>query len=214
MMTTLYVYDHIARKFGVHCLDRKDSLPYLTHRGISIGQFLSGSHTDIAWTDRRLLAAYDRLCELWGGTLPCLGGFKRLFDGNFKSAHYAGLALHIACPAEKDAFFLLQKYAHKVFTHVDPPYLTPGWLYAELASAPAMPWGYGYPALSPDAAGVHVFVLQDALLRLGHHRGALTGRMDAATLEAAARFRARHGLTQTVSVGGTFWQALFRELMQ
>ena len=98
-MTILYVYDHLSRGIETHRLSRGDPLPYLAHGHISAGQFLAGSHTDIAWADRRLLYAYDRLCALWGKGLTVCGGFRRLQSGGCRdqSPHYAGLALNITC---------------------------------------------------------------------------------------------------------------------
>lgn len=213
-MTILYVYDHLSRGIETHRLSRGDPLPYLAHGHISAGQFLAGSHTDIAWTDRRLLYAYDRLCALWGEKLTVCGGFRRLQSGGCReqSPHYAGLALNITCRdgAELESLRKLT-LGSGIFTRVDPSYLTPTWLHGEVCVVPPALAGNGYPVLTPDICGVHVFVLQDALILTGDHRGALTGRMDAATLEAAARFRQKAGLSSPM-VGGLFWKALFRAL--
>lgn len=214
MTTVLYLCDSVSCRIEEYLLSSEDTLPHLAPRELTLGQFSRGSHTDAVWTDFRLLYAYDRLRSAWGERLSGSGGFRRLYDGGIpeQSARYAGLALNVRTEPQKLASLQKTALSLGVFSRVAPLYLTPAWLHLEVRIAPPALPGGGYPALYPGAAGAYVFLLQDALLLTGDHRGALTGRMDAATLEAAARFRQRSGLPQFPYISGLFWKELFSAL--
>lgn len=209
-MTVLFLYDHNAQRFERF---QGSELPYLTYGRISMRGFLGQSDTDVAWTDLRLLQAYDAFCELNSGSVYVGAGFKRVGSGlhTGQSAHYAGLALHMAQGAGSVELEQLRLLAaeSEVFSYVEPSHLAPVWVHAEISAAPSCSLSRGYPHLSRGMSGVHVFVLQDALLCCGFAT-ALTGVFDAATERALQRFRESEGLIMSASADLPFWNRLMK----
>ena len=204
-MTVLFLYDHNARRF-----ERFEGaeLPYLTYGRIAMRGFLGQSDTDMAWTDMRLLEAYDAFCEMNAGSVYVGAGFKRVGSGLYsgQSPHYAGLALHMgqgASSVEREQLRLLAAET-ELFSYVEPSHLAPVWVHAEITAAPSCSLSRGYPNLSRGMSGVHVFVLQDALLCCGFN-AALTGVFDAATERALLRFRESEGLMPSAFTDLSLW---------
>ncbi len=213
-MTVLYLYDNTARAFERHvCAE----LPYLEHGRIAMRSFLGQRGGDIAWTDMRLLRAYDALCEANGGPLYVSTGFKRVQSGLHpgQSAHYAGLALHMGQGMSGDEREELRALAAQTeaFHYVEPAYIAPAWVHAEVFAAPSCRLARGYPYLERGMSGVHVFVLQDALLLCGYS-AALTGVVDAATERALQRFRFDEGLIPCACADAALWKRLMERALE
>jgi hypothetical protein len=210
-MTALFLYDNNAR-----CFERFEGseLPYLTYGRITMRGFLGQSDTDVAWTDLRLLKAYDALCEINAASVYVGAGFKRVGSGlcSGQSAHYAGLALHMGqgvSSVEREQLRILAAET-TLFSYVEPSHLAPVWVHAEISAAPSCSLSRSYPNLSRGMSGVHVFVLQDALLCCGFHT-ALTGIFDAATERALLRFRESEGLMPSASADLPLWNRLIKK---
>ena len=216
-MMTLYLYDPVSDRMEEHRLSQGEMLPHLKYGTLTIGQFAC-CPTDIVWTDLRALKAYDHLCHVWGEGIRVSSAFRRIREGGFRgqSPHYSGLAFNMAYRMEPSALEQLRRLAVRLdgFDRVDPAYLTPTWIHAEISvAASAFPRG-GYPRLFPGMCGVHVFLLQDMLILLGDYAGPMTGRLDPATLDAVFRFQRRKSLPELAFVGGRFWQELMTEVQR
>lgn len=209
-MTALYIYDHNSGEFTRHT---GAAIPFLAHGRIAVRGFLGQSAADVAWTDLRLLNAYDALCLEFGAPIYVGAGFCRTHSGLHagQSAHYAGLALHMG---QGMSFFEREKLrllatGSGLFSYVEPSHLAPVWVHAELSVAPSCSLARGYPYLARGMRGVHVFVLQDALLRAGQST-ALTGAFDDLTERALLRFRGNEGLAPDAYVDAPLWDLLLR----
>ena len=210
----LWIYDHESKRIAA-C--ETEALPYLRWVGLTRAQFVGASRAPVAWTDRRLLEKYDRLCRMWGGPLPVYSAFHALAGRAHKgqSLHYAGLALdvgHSLAPAElEDLRRLALKYGD--FTYVEPAHVAPTWVHVELAVAPSASGGFfGYPELSPKDEGVYVFLLQDALRLLGLYHDALTGRFNRSTAQGLKSFYQTAKLPGDGVVSAAAWRALMAAL--
>ena len=213
-MTVLFLYNHSTQEFErFACAE----LPYLTHGRIAMRGFLGQSDTDLAWTDLRLLEAYDAFCEASDTPVYVGAGFRRVGSGLHagQSAPYAGLALHLGQGSNSEERERLRQLASEteLFSYVEPNYLAPVWIHAEVYAAPPCGLSRGYPYLSRGMSGVHVFVLQDALLCCGYS-AALTGVFDAVTERALVRFREAEGLAPGVCADLTLWKRLMKRALE
>ena len=209
----LWIYDHKEKRME-ECLT--EDLPYLRWSRLTQEQFLGGATPSLAWTDRRLLEAYDQLCALFGSTIPVTGGFHRLSSGihTGQSAHYAGLALDLGSHFPDLEREELRRCAIQYggFGYVEPPCIAPTWVHVELIpAAPALP-DQGYPALGLGDRGVHVLVLEQALCLLGMYRGAITGVYSAATEDGIGRFCRWQAEPVSTRVTGRLWRSIFAVL--
>lgn len=210
----LWIYDHESKQITA-C--ETESLPYLRWVGLTRAQFVGASRPPVAWTDRRLLEKYDRLCRMWGGPLPVYSAFHALAGRAHRgqSLHYAGLALDVGHTLGHTELEELRRLALKYgdFTYVEPAHMAPTWVHVELAVAPSASGGFfGYPELSFQDEGVYVFVLQEALRLLDLYHDALTGRFNRSTLQALASFFPTAALPGGGGVGAAAWRALMAAL--
>lgn len=196
-MAMIFVYDHTVG--GFRCGTGEPLPVLLREHAFSRRQGYGGP----AWTDRRLVRAYQAACaEL--GPIEVEACFKR--PGRGQSAHYAGLALDMGRELPPYRRRELREFclASPLFAYVEPPYLTPTWVHAEVSVAPACGPGRGYPFLAPGDAGPHVFLLQELLNQRGFPC-LMTGRFSETTRLALLRYQRRHGLPAHGHADGELW---------
>jgi hypothetical protein len=205
-MATLFIYNQAESRMEI--CPYEGNLPYVWNSRLSAAEFAGREHTDIAWTDRRLLEAYDSLCCVWGGPLKVNHAFCRIKSRMHKaqSAHYAGLAMDIGRGMKLSDLGKLRALAVKTgdWGYVEPSHIAPTWVHVELrlGSAP------GYPALSAGDRSVYCFVLQDALKAIGYEIP-FTGIMDASTVNALKKFQMQNALQISGKANRKTWKALF-----
>lgn len=101
---------------------------------------------------------------------------------------------------------------NKLFTYVEPKYLTPTWVHVDKRDTrPACSTG-GYPLVKFGSKGVYVAVLQDALNTLGYNAGAIDGIFGNNTKNAVLRYQRSRGLTADGIVGCNTWRALTQQV--
>lgn len=198
-MAMLFIFDHHSGSF--RCTRGAPPGAPLEIRALWQGH---GGYP--AWTDQRLINAYETVCAAFG---PVWIGacFKRPAQG--QSAHYAGLALDMGQGLNADRLAQLRRYCLKspLFSYVEPGYRTPTWVHAEISIAPPCAPGRGYPFLSPGDAGPHVFVLQELLCKQGFPC-LLSGYFSEDTRAALVRFQQREGLADHGFADCALWNAL------
>lgn len=197
-MAMLYIYDHTSDTFS--CTQRPPGVP-LEERALWQGHM---AHP--AWTDARLLAAYKAVCEALG---PVWIGacFKRAVRG--QSAHYAGLALDMGQGQSAEQRAELRRFCMNstLFSYVEPAFLTPTWVHAEISIAPSCAPGRGYPYLCLGDSGPHVFLLQELLCRKAFPC-LLCGHFSENTHAALLRYQQCNGLNANGYVDAVVWSSL------
>ncbi len=197
-MAMLFIYDHMTGAF--RCTKAAPGGP------MEMRALWQGHDGFPAWTDARLLTAYESVCAALG---PVWIGacFKRAVQG--QSAHYAGLALDMGQGMSAEGRAALRRFCVQspLFSYVEPSYLTPTWVHAEITIAPACTPGRGYPFLRPGDSGPHVFLLQELLCRQGFHC-LLTGHFSESTRAALLRCQQGRGLDANGYVDGAVWGLL------
>ena len=198
-MAMLFIYDHSIGEF--HC-----AYGPLSHGPMEMRAFWQGHGGYLAWSDQRLLSAYKAVCQAFG-PVWIGAGFKRAVRG--QSAHYAGLALDMghSMPASERAALRRFCLQSPLFSYVEPSFLTPTWVHAEISIAPPCVPGRGYPSLRLGDAGPHIFVLQEHLCRLGFPC-LLSGHFTNSTRAALVRYQRGHGLPPHGFVDGVTWNSL------
>lgn len=207
---TLFVYDHILGRFDAF-EGLNICLPYLNFGSVTLAQFVGNlDFSDIAWTDRRVLEAYDRMCSLWGNTIHINNALRRIKKGMVlqQSAHYAGLALDLAKGMDSGQRERLRKLAVSCgeWGFVEPAHLAPTWVHVQYNIGTN-----SYPSLTPGDCGVHVFVLQDILTFCGFPPYALTGTFDISTKDALKRFQCANNLAADARASRSVWNVLIAQ---
>ena len=199
-MARIFIYDHHTEKF--QCVEP---------RGLPAGlrtQGFARQYGGIAWTDRRLLLAYEAVCAGFG-PVDVETCFRP--PGKGQSAHYAGLALGMGRALSSEKRQALRKFCLQcpLFSYVEPPYLTPAWVHAEVQAAPPCQPGRGYPFLKAGSAGPHVFTLQ-ALLNQNGFPCLLTGYFTQDTACALLSYARSKGLPAYPWADGRLWSQITR----
>lgn len=203
----------MARRFEKYS---NGELPYVYEGRIATAQFMGGARTQMAWTDRRLLEAFDRLCREWGDAIKISGAFRALADHVHmgQSLHYAGLALDLGSglPAADREALRRRCIQSGDWDYVDPAHIAPTWVHVQMQlEPPAQPY-FGYPKLQIGSQSVYVCVLQELLRLLGAYRGMPDGVFGPATLASLKDFQACQGLPPQEFVSAAQWKELFLAL--
>lgn len=195
-MAMIFVYEHRIGDF--RCIGDKE-LP----AGLE-GRAFQHVRDGIAWTDSRVLSAYEALGDALGPVdVECCF----LPPGKGQSPHYAGLALDMGRRLTEEKRKRLWAFCLKspMFSYVEPPYWTPNWVHGEVAASAASIPGRGYPYLAPGDAGPHVFLLQELLTRRGFPC-LLCGHFNQDTRRALMAYQSHFGLPVHGHADGQLWQ--------
>lgn len=212
----ILVYNHLKNRMEKYDRGLNDPMPYSEDRFMTVKEFRGSSKSDILWTDRRAMEAFNKLRRLYGKPIKVGYAFKRIGEGGHAnmSQHYAGVAFDIAQgmpAAERDKIRnLALKY--KMFTYVEPKSLTPTWVHVDKRDPnPACATG-GYPLVKSGSKGVYVAILQDALNIVGFGTGAIDGIFGPKTKNAVIRYQKARGLSPDGIVGCNTWRKLTAEV--
>ena len=208
----ILVYNNDTGRMETYNRELNDSMPYSTGTNLSVKEFRGSSKSDVLWTDKRTMEAFNRLRELYVSPIYVGYAFKRIGEGGHSnmSQHYAGTALDIGQRMSEASRDTLRNLAinNKIFTYVEPKYLTPTWVHVDKRNPnPACSTG-GYPVIKQGSKGVYVAVLQDALNTLGYNAGAIDGVFGNNTKNAVIRYQRARGLAQDGIVGCNTWRTL------
>ena len=212
----ILVYNPSTNKMETYYKELNESMPYSKDNFFMVREFKSNSKTDLLWTDRRAIEAFNRLREIYGKPIPVGYAFKRISEGGHTgmSQHYAGVAFDVGQRLDNEQRSIIRNIArnYRLFTYVEPENLTPTWVHVDKRILPpACPTG-GYPVVKQGGKGVYVAVLQDALNILGYNAGIIDGVFGNNTKNAVVRYQASKGLTQDGIVGCKTWKTLTDEI--
>lgn len=212
----ILVYNPSTNKMETYYRELNESMPYSKDNFLTVGEFRANSKTDLLWTDRRAIEAFNRLRELYGKPIPVGYAFKRISEGGHTgmSQHYAGVAFDVGQRLDNEQRSIIRNIAknYRLFTYVEPENLTPTWVHIDKRILPpACPTG-GYPVVKQGSKGVYVAVLQDALNNLGYNAGIIDGVFGNNTKNAVVRYQASKGLARDGIVGCNTWNTLTDEI--
>ncbi len=214
-MPTVYVYNNATNEVERYDRGLNERMPYNVGNTLSVREFRGASCSDVLWTDRRTMDAWNRTREAFGRAIPVGYAFRRIWEGGHsgQSQHYAGTAFdagQILTPAGRRELYNTA-LGTGAWSYVEPMNLTPTWVHFDArANPPACARG-GFPLLRRGSRGNYVFVLQDALNTLGYTGGGLDGLFGAGVEDAVRRFQRDRGYWVDGIAGCSTWTQLAAE---
>jgi len=211
-MLNLLVFNNQTGRMERFARNLSDPMPYSLPGTLSVREFCGSSNSNLLWTDRRAMEAWNRTRSAWGRPIHVGFAFKRIGEGGHSdmSQHYAGVSFDVAQNLDAAGRRQLRNLASSlgVWGYVEPESLTPTWVHFDRRTGtPACARG-GFPLLRLGSAGVYVATLQDALATVGIPVVGIDGVFGPLTLAAVVRFQRENGLAADGIVGCATWTRL------
>lgn len=128
----ILIYNNDTNKMETYNKNLNDPMPYSEDRFLTVREFRGSSKSDVLWTDKRTIQAFNKLRNLYGSPIKVGYGFKRIGEGGHAnmSQHYAGVALDIGQNMGNASRDKIRSIAinNKLYTYVEPKSLTPTWV--------------------------------------------------------------------------------------
>ena len=131
-MATILVYNQDTNKIERYNRGPNEAMPYVTGNTLTVKEFRGSSGSDIMWTTKAFMEAWNSFRRQWGKPIYVGYAFKRIWQGGHSgmSQHYAGLAMDMAQTFSNSERNRLRELAidSRLFTYVEPKALTPTWV--------------------------------------------------------------------------------------
>ena len=72
----ILVYNPTTNRMETYYRELNEPMPYSKDRYLTVKEFKGSSNSDVLWTDRRTMEAFNKLRELYGKPIPVGYGFK------------------------------------------------------------------------------------------------------------------------------------------
>ena len=213
-MITILVYNNQTGAVERYSRELYQPMPYTTGSNLTVREFRGKSSSDLIWTDRRAMSAWNKTRAAWGRPIYVGYAFRRIGEGGHadQSQHYAGTAFDVGQNLDNSARNQLRNMASQlgVWSYVEPAYLTPTWVHFDARLGPPA-CAAGYPLVSIGSKGVYVCTLQDALNTVGSYSVGVDGIFGRNTMQAVRTFQRETGLSPDGIVGCATWTALTKQ---
>ena len=211
-MINILVYNSQSGRMEWYARELSAPMPYALTGTLSVREFRGKSNSELIWTDRRAMEAWNTTRRAWGRPIYVGYAFRRIGEGGHAdmSQHYAGVSFDVGQNLNTSERRQLRSLASSlgVWGYVEPESLTPTWVHFDRRTGvPACARG-GYPVLSQGVIGVYVALLQDALGTVGIPSVGVDGVFGPNTRNAVMRFQRENGLGADGVVGCATWTRL------
>ena len=211
-MAKILVYNQDTNRMETFYRNESDAMPYNTNRTLRVREFRGSSKSNILWTDKRTMQAWNSQRYIYGAPIYVGFAFKRPYEGGHgnQSQHYAGTAFDVGQNLSNAQRTVLRNSAVNsgVWVYVEPVSLSPTWVHFDRRfGTPACSTG-GYPVIRRGSRGNYVCIAQDDLNTLGYRTGGLDGVFGAQTEDAVRRYQASRGLSIDGIIGCNTWRSL------
>ena len=211
-MARILVFNNDTDRMEVYTRGENDPMPYNTNGTLRVREFKGSSKSNILWTTKRTMQAWNSQRYIWGAPIPVGFAFKRPYEGGHgnQSQHYAGVAFDVGQTLTVSRRNALWNSANssRIWSYVEPQRLTPTWVHFDKRfGTPACASG-GFPLLKRGSVSNYVCIAQDDLNTLGFSTGGLDGIFGARTQEAVINYQNQVGLSVDGIVGCNTWRAL------
>lgn len=211
-MAKILVYNNDTNRMETFYRGENEAMPYNTNGTLKVKEFRGSSKSNILWTDKRTMQAWNSQRYIYGSPIPVGFAFKRPWEGGHgnQSQHYAGTAFDVGqgwTNAQRNA---LRNSAinSKIWSYVEPASLSPTWVHFDKRfGKPACSSG-GYPLIRQGSRGNYVCIAQDDLNTLGYKTGGLDGVFGTQTTNAVKRYQTSRGLASDGIIGCNTWRSL------
>lgn len=211
-MAKILVYNQDTNRMETFYRDESDSMPYNTNRTLRVREFRGSSRSNILWTDKRTMQAWNSQRYIYGAPIYVGFAFKRPYEGGHgnQSQHYAGTAFDVGQNLTNAQRAVLRRSAQQsnLWGYVEPVSLSPSWVHFDRRfGTPACSSG-GYPLVRQGSRGNYVCIAQDDLNTLGYRTGGLDGVFGTQTYNAVRNYQRSRGLTVDGIIGCNTWRSL------
>ena len=211
-MAKILVFNQDTNRMESFIRSESSAMPYNTNSTLKVREFRGSSNSNILWTDKRTMQAWNSQRYIYGAPIYVGFAFKRPWEGGHgnQSQHYAGTAFDVGqgwTNAQRNA---LRNSAinSKIWSYVEPISLSPTWVHFDKRfGTPACSSG-GYPLIRQGSRGNYVCIAQDDLNTLGYKTGGLDGVFGEQTTNAVKRYQKSRGLTSDGIIGCNTWRSL------
>mgnify|MGYP004511949571 FL=1 len=211
-MAKILVYNQDTKRMESFIRNEDSAMPYNTNRTLKVKEFRGASKSNILWTDKRTMQAWNSQRYIYGAPISVGFAFKRPYEGGHgdQSQHYAGTAFDVGQNLTDARRAVLRNSARNsgVWSYVEPASLSPTWVHFDRRfGTPACSTG-GYPIVRRGSKGNYVCIAQDDLNTLGFRTGGLDGVFGAQTYNAVRSYQASRGLSVDGIIGCNTWRSL------
>lgn len=211
-MAKILVYNQDTKRMESFIRNEDSAMPYNTNRTLKVKEFRGASKSNILWTDKRTMQAWNSQRYIYGAPISVGFAFKRPYEGGHgdQSQHYAGTAFDVGQNLTDARRAVLRNSARNsgVWSYVEPASLSPTWVHFDRRfGTPACSTG-GYPIVRSGSKGNYVCIAQDDLNTLGFRTGGLDGVFGAQTYNAVRSYQASRGLSVDGIIGCNTWRSL------
>lgn len=216
-MATIKVFNNDENRMETYFRNENEAMPYNTGGTLLVREFRGSSQSDLLWTEKRAMQAWNSFRFLYGKPIYLGFAFKRPYEGGHgqQSQHYAGVAFDMAqnLTNAQRAEMRTLAYNSGLWGYIEPVSISPTWVHLDRRrGTPACASG-GYPVLRQGSVGAYVLVLQDSLNKLGYGTGGLDGIFGSATANAVRAFQSSRGLTSDGVTGCLTWSTLMYQVV-
>lgn len=208
----ILVYNNNSNMMETYYRGEAESMPYNSGRTLTVKEFRGSSDTDILWTDRRCMQAWNSFRYIYGRPIFVGFAFKRPEEGGHGkfSQHYAGLAFDVGQNLNEAARNEMRNLAVNsgIWNYVEPERLAPRWVHFDERQVLS-----GYPQLRQGSKGVYVCIAQDVLIYLGYDTGGLDGVFGSKTNNSVREYQRKNGLSVDGIIGNNTWNKLMAEVV-
>ena len=211
-MAKILVFNNDTDRMETYTRAESAAMPYNTNGTLTVREFRGSSRSNILWTTKRTMQAWNSQRYIWGAPIPVGFAFKRPYEGGHgtQSQHYAGVAFDVGQTLSSTRRRALWNSANSsgVWSYVEPYSLTPTWVHWDKRfGIPACSTG-GFPTLRRGSISNYVCIAQDDLNTLGYRTGGLDGIFGTQTYNAVKSYQSRVGLTSDGVIGCNTWRSL------
>lgn len=211
-MARILVYNQDTNRMESFIRNESSAMPYNTNRTLTVNEFRGSSKSNLLWTDKRTMQAWNSQRYIYGAPIYVGFAFKRPYEGGHgdQSQHYAGTAFDVGQNLTDSQRTRLRRSAINsgVWTYVEPASISPTWVHFDRRfGTPACATG-GYPTIRRGSKGNYVCIAQDDLNTLGYRTGGLDGLFGIQTYNAVRRYQASRGLSVDGIIGCNTWRSL------
>lgn len=211
-MAKILVYNQDTNRMETFFRGESEPMPYNTNGTLRIREFRGSSRSNILWTDKRTMQAWNSQRYLYGAPIHVGFAFKRPYEGGHgsQSQHYAGTSFDVGQNLTNAQRVVLRRSAVNsgVWTYVEPVSLSPTWVHFDRRfGTPACASG-GYPLIRRGSRENYVCIAQDDLNTLGFRTGGLDGVFGEQTYNAVRKYQSSRGLSVDGIIGCNTWRSL------
>ena len=211
-MAKILLYNQDTNRMETFFRGENESMPYNTNGTLKVKEFRGSSKSNILWTDKRTMQAWNSQRYIYGAPIYVGFAFKRPWEGGHgnQSQHYAGTAFDVGQNLTNAQRVILRRSAQQsgLWGYVEPVSLSPTWVHFDRRfGTPACSSG-GYPLIRQGSRGNYVCIAQDDLNTLGYRTGGLDGVLGAQTTNAVKNYQRSRGLIVDGIIGCNTWRSL------